>query len=228
MLAPSSSQFDPKATWPITSRLSRRAPKSPLRALDFSVKMLTSRCLRLIMRRRDCITLLVRWDGRSAPSRSSQKKGPRIAFLTTASPPGSQYTHAFIRGLADLGRVEGHNIAIEWRWGPWLNGSVPPVRGRSRGFERGCHRSREQSSGLGRQERPRQFPLSLRRWRTRRNKDSPRASLTREAASRGSTSRRRLAAHRPAFRIKIACNVVAAWSFPGTRSKQSFRNFAAN
>jgi hypothetical protein len=44
-------------------------------------------------------------------------KVPRIAFLTTASPPGSQYTHAFIRGLADLGRVEGHNIAIEWRWG---------------------------------------------------------------------------------------------------------------
>jgi putative ABC transport system substrate-binding protein len=30
---------------------------------------------------------------------------------------GSQYTKAFIRGLADLGRVEGHNIAIEWRWG---------------------------------------------------------------------------------------------------------------
>ena len=30
------------------------------------------------------------------------------------------------------------------------------------------------------------------------------------------------------FAFKIACNVVAAWSFPGTRSKQSFRNFAAN
>ena len=78
--------------------------------------------------------------------------------------------------------------------GPWLNGTVPPVRGRSRGIERGCHRGGEQSSGLGRQERPRQFPLSLQRWRTRCNKDSPRASLTREAASRGSTSRRRLAA----------------------------------
>ena len=30
------------------------------------------------------------------------------------------------------------------------------------------------------------------------------------------------------FAFKIACNVVAAWSFPGTRSKQSFRIFAAN
>jgi len=35
-------------------------------------------------------------------------------------------------------------------------------------------------------------------------------------------------AHRPAFRTKIACSVVAACSFPGTRSKQSFRIFAAN
>ena len=42
---------------------------------------------------------------------------PRIVIITTASHTGSQYTHAFIRGLADLGRVEGHNIAIEWRWG---------------------------------------------------------------------------------------------------------------
>ena len=154
-------------------------------------------------------------------------KVPRIAFLTTASPPGSQYTHAFIRGLADLGRAKVTTLPLSGD-GPWLNGTVPPVRSRSRGFERGCHRGREQSSGLGRQERPRQFPLSLRRWRTRCNKDSPRASLIREAASRGSTSRRRLAAHRPAFRVKIACNVVAACSFPGTRSKQSFRIFAAN
>jgi hypothetical protein len=33
---------------------------------------------------------------------------------------------------------------------------------------------------------------------------------------------------RPAFRVKIACNAAAACSFPGTRSKQSFRIFAAN
>ena len=47
-------------------------------------------------------------------------------------------------------------------------------------------------------------------------------------STRGSTSRRGLAAHTPAFRIKIACNVVAACSFPGTRSKQGLRIFAAN
>jgi putative ABC transport system substrate-binding protein len=44
-------------------------------------------------------------------------KVPRIAFLSTASPPGSPAIQAFIRGLADLGRIEGRNIAIEWRWG---------------------------------------------------------------------------------------------------------------
>jgi hypothetical protein len=78
--------------------------------------------------------------------------------------------------------------------GPWLNGIVPRYAAEVAGLNVDVHRGREQSSWLGRQERPRQFPLSLRRWRTRCNKDSPRASLTREAASRGSTSRRRLAA----------------------------------
>jgi putative tryptophan/tyrosine transport system substrate-binding protein len=44
-------------------------------------------------------------------------KVPRIAILTTASPPGSTSTDAFIRGLRDLGYIEGRNINIEWRWG---------------------------------------------------------------------------------------------------------------
>ncbi len=71
------------------------------------------------MRRRDFITFL---SGAAAvwPLRSlaqQPQKVPRIGVLTTASPPGSPYTQAFIRGLADLGRVEGRNITIEWRWG---------------------------------------------------------------------------------------------------------------
>ena len=59
-------------------------------------------------------------------------KVPRIAFLTTASPPGSQCTHAFIRGLADLGRVEGHTIAIDWRWGRGQRNSSAGTRPKSR------------------------------------------------------------------------------------------------
>src|SRR5713101_4253649 len=44
-------------------------------------------------------------------------KVPRIAVLTTTSPPGSPATDAFVQGLRDLGYVEGRNITIEWRWG---------------------------------------------------------------------------------------------------------------
>jgi putative ABC transport system substrate-binding protein len=44
-------------------------------------------------------------------------KVPRIAFLTTTSPGGSPTTDAFLRGLRELGYVEGQNMTIEWRWG---------------------------------------------------------------------------------------------------------------
>jgi putative ABC transport system substrate-binding protein len=44
-------------------------------------------------------------------------KVPRIAVLTTSSPPGTFATEEFIQGLRDLGYVEGRNINIEWRWG---------------------------------------------------------------------------------------------------------------
>jgi putative ABC transport system substrate-binding protein len=44
-------------------------------------------------------------------------KIPRIAFITTSSPPGSQAIEAFRSALRDLGYVENRNITIEWRWG---------------------------------------------------------------------------------------------------------------
>jgi putative ABC transport system substrate-binding protein len=44
-------------------------------------------------------------------------KMPRIAVLTTSSPPGTFATDELIRGLRDLGYVDGRNIRIEWRWG---------------------------------------------------------------------------------------------------------------
>ena len=85
------------------------------------------------MTRRDCITLLGEAAAGWSHSSLAQQphKVPRIAFLTTASPPGSQCTHAFIRGLADLGRVEGHNIAIEWRWGRDSTEQFPNTRPKS-------------------------------------------------------------------------------------------------
>ena len=44
-------------------------------------------------------------------------KVPRIAVLTTSSPPGTFATAEFVHGLRDLGYIEGRNIRIEWRWG---------------------------------------------------------------------------------------------------------------
>jgi putative ABC transport system substrate-binding protein len=42
---------------------------------------------------------------------------PRIAFLSTSSPPGSTFVEAFVGALRERGYVEGRSIAIEWRWG---------------------------------------------------------------------------------------------------------------
>ena len=44
-------------------------------------------------------------------------KVPRIAFISTTSPGSSPATEAFLRGLRDLGYIEGQTIAVEWRWG---------------------------------------------------------------------------------------------------------------
>ena len=43
---------------------------------------------------------------------------PRIGYLSPRSGP-SFYDEAFLKGLRDLGYVEGQNIAIEYRWANW-------------------------------------------------------------------------------------------------------------
>ena len=43
-------------------------------------------------------------------------KVPRIGFLYRGSPGPSQETHAFQRGLRELGYIEGQNIAVEYRF----------------------------------------------------------------------------------------------------------------
>jgi hypothetical protein len=74
------------------------------------------------MRRRDFITLLSGAAAARPLSSLAQQpqKVPRIAFLTIASPPGSQYTQAFIQGLADLGRecaaLGSYKASFEWVW----------------------------------------------------------------------------------------------------------------
>jgi putative ABC transport system substrate-binding protein len=70
------------------------------------------------MRRRDVIRLLggtvIAWP---VTALAQQSGLPRVALLTTSSPPGSPAIDAFIQELHDLGYVEGRNIMLEWRWG---------------------------------------------------------------------------------------------------------------
>ena len=43
-------------------------------------------------------------------------KVPRVGLLITGSSPGQSYLSAFRQGLHELGYVEGHSIATEYRW----------------------------------------------------------------------------------------------------------------
>jgi ABC-type uncharacterized transport system substrate-binding protein len=72
-----------------------------------------------MMRRRDVITLL---GGAAAAwpiaARAQQpRRQPTIGFLGTAtSSAWSQWTPAFAQRLRELGWIEGHTVAIEYRW----------------------------------------------------------------------------------------------------------------
>lgn len=48
------------------------------------------------------------------PARSNRL--PRLGFLAPNAPPPNASTQAFLKGLADLGWVDGETIAIEYRW----------------------------------------------------------------------------------------------------------------
>jgi putative ABC transport system substrate-binding protein len=69
------------------------------------------------MRRRDVIALLgtaAAWPF-AAPAQPSKK--PVIGFLSSRDPQTeAALVNAFKQGLSELGYVEGHNIAIEYRW----------------------------------------------------------------------------------------------------------------
>jgi len=80
------------------------------------------------MKRRDFIVLLG-LGGASLPTAAkAQKPGPIIGFLNSSSPARfAAYVAAFSDGLAKGGYVEGHNVAIEYRWAENREDQVPAL-----------------------------------------------------------------------------------------------------
>jgi putative ABC transport system substrate-binding protein len=80
-------------------------------------------------RRREFLTLL----GGSAAAwpiaaRSQQPTMPLIGFLGPASPgPYAPYVAGFLRGLKEVGYVEGQNVAVEYRWAENQNDRLPAL-----------------------------------------------------------------------------------------------------
>src|SRR6516164_10899179 len=72
------------------------------------------------MRRREFITLLgsaaLAWPLTAGAQQTGRR--PTIGFLSTASASiWSAQTVAFVQRLRELGWIEGHTVAIKYRWG---------------------------------------------------------------------------------------------------------------
>jgi putative tryptophan/tyrosine transport system substrate-binding protein len=53
---------------------------------------------------------------------------PIVGFLNAASPQGyPRPLAAFLKGLAETGYVDGHNVAIEYRWADGHNDRLPAM-----------------------------------------------------------------------------------------------------
>src|SRR4051794_12029959 len=71
------------------------------------------------MRRRDFITLLANGTSVTWPlaARAQQSGLPVVGYLSTGSPESNaRITAAFLKGLGELGFIEGRNFTIEYRF----------------------------------------------------------------------------------------------------------------
>jgi hypothetical protein len=82
----------------------------------------------LDMRRREFIGLVSGAAAWPLTARAQQPAMPLIGFLGSASPTlWTHFLRAFHRGLGETGYVEGHNVAIEYRWALGENNRLPAL-----------------------------------------------------------------------------------------------------